>query len=147
MNSEMAKSRLNEYKCFYCEAPADRIGFYQKTYPGKKESIENPTLFCASCWDDKSKKDELGMGRGGIEGVYCKLFLTLGKMTLKEIGFLTGRKNYHINQLSSRMWRKIVFNIHYLNIPPKERKSLCSNATSTAVANLTTQGGPLHTEL
>lgn len=128
MNSEMAKSRLNEYKCFFCEGPADRIGFYQETYPTDRETIKNPTLFCASCWDDVFKRDQIRSIRGGIKGVYCKLFSTLGKMTTKEIGFLTGRKNYQVNHLSSRVWRKIVFNIHYLNIPPKAtttEKELC----------------------
>jgi hypothetical protein len=120
MNSEMAKSRLNEYKCFFCGTPADRVGFYQETFPAGKETIQNPTLFCASCWDDSSKKNQIGSGCQFV-GVYCKLFLTLGKMTTKEIGFLTGRKNYQVNQLSSRVWRKIVFNIHYLNIPPKAK--------------------------
>lgn len=122
MNADMAKSRLTEYKCFFCGLPADRIGFYQKIYPASKETIENPTLFCSSCWEDKAKKESIKAQRGGPEGVYCKLFSTLGKTSTKEIGFLTGRKNYHVNHLSSRIWRKIVFNIHYLNIPPKERK-------------------------
>jgi len=119
MNSEMAKSRLNEYKCFFCGTPADRVGFYQETYPTGKEIIESPTLFCASCWGDASKRNQIRSTRGGIEGVYCKLFSTLGKMKTKEIGFLTGRKNYQVNQLSSRVWRRIVFNIHYLNTPPR----------------------------
>ena len=128
MNSEMAKSRLNEYKCFFCGTPSDRVGFCQETYTAEKESIENPTLFCASCWGDTSKRNQIRSTRGGTKGVYCKLFSTLGKMTTKEIGFLTGRKNYQINQLSSRVWRKIVFNIHYLNIPPTTmviKKELC----------------------
>lgn len=119
MNSEMAKSRLNEYKCFFCGTPADRIGFYQETYLSGKEIIKSPTLFCAICWNDGSKKNQIGSSRGFV-GVYCKLFSTLGTMTTKEIGFLTGRKNYQVNHLSSRAWRKIVFNIHYLNIPPKD---------------------------
>jgi len=120
MNSEMAQSRLSEYKCFFCGGVADRIGFYQKNYPDGKDTIKNPALFCVSCWNDGSKRNQVGSGRSFI-GVYCKLFLTLGKMTTKEIGFLTGRKNYQVNQLSSRMWRKIIFNIHYLNIPPGEK--------------------------
>jgi hypothetical protein len=121
MNSEMAKSRLNEYKCFFCGVAADRIGLYQETFPDGKNTIKNPTLFCTSCWGAVSKKNQIGLAGGNFVKVYCKLFSTLGKMTTKEIGFLTGRKNYQVNQLSSRMWRKIVFNIHYLNIPPKEK--------------------------
>lgn len=127
MNSEMVKSRLNEYKCFFCGAAADRIGFYQEAYPSGKDTIKNPTLFCVFCWNDVSRKNQIGSGRG-FTGIYCKLFSTLGKMTTKEIGFLTGRKNYRVNQLSSRVWRKIIFNIHYLNIPPKAttiEKELC----------------------
>ena len=131
----MAKSRLEEYRCLSCENPADRIGFYQKSYLDGRETIENPTLFCSFCWSDPSKRNQIFSLRGGIEGVYCKLFFTLGKMNTKEIGFLTGRKNYEINHLSSRVWRKIVFNIHYLSIPPKERK-ICSSVTSTELVNL-----------
>lgn len=119
MNSKMSKFQLNEYKCFFCGDVADRIGFCQEIYSIIKETIENPTLFCATCWDDESKKNQIGTTRGGFKEVYCKLFLTLGKMTTKEIGILTGRKNYQVNHLSSRVWRKIIFNIHYLNIPPK----------------------------
>ena len=119
--AEKAKSLLNEYRCFFCEEPADRIGFYQETYPTGKETIQCPTLFCASCWNDPSKKNQIAPTQGSVRGVFCKLFSTLGKLTTKEIGFLTGRKNYQVNHLSSRVWRKIVFNIHYLNIPPKER--------------------------
>jgi hypothetical protein len=128
MNSETAKSLLSEYKCFFCGAAADRIGFYQETYLTGKETIKNPTLFCFYCWGDISKKNQIGSVQSGIKGIYCKLFSTLGKMTTKEIGFLTGRKNYQVNHLSSRVWRKIVFNIHYLNTPPKEkniRRELC----------------------
>jgi hypothetical protein len=119
MNLEMAKSRLNEYKCFFCGTPADRVGFYQETFLDGKDTIKNPTLFCTSCWGDVFKKNQIGSAGGDFVKVYCKLFLTLGKMTTKEIGFLTGRKNYQVNQLSSRVWRKIVFNIHYLNTPPR----------------------------
>jgi hypothetical protein len=121
MTVEKAMEALKEYKCFFCGAPADRIGFFAKLYQHSgKSTKENPTLFCESCWSDPLKREQISNVRGGIEGVFCHLFSDLGKMTESEIGKITSRVRYEINHLSSRIWRRQVYQIHYLSIPPKK---------------------------
>lgn len=128
--------RQSPFTCFFCGERATSIGYYSKGYPNiNRSTVENPTLCCNTCFNSPKIMDQINPHRGGEEGIYRFLFISLGKMNTKEIGFLTGRKNYEINHLSSRVWRKIVFNIHYLSLPPKERKVICSSATSTDPVN------------
>ncbi len=120
MDAEKAQYILKGYKCFFCiEGPADRIGYYEKIYPNGKTTKENPTLFCKSCWEDPIKKEKINCARSGIDGVFCILFSSLGKMNHKAIGFLTGKRNHEMNDLSKPIWRKMIFNIHFLSLPPK----------------------------
>ncbi len=120
MDEEKAQSILKGYKCFFCiETPADRIGYYEKIYPTGKSTIENPTLFCESCWNNPVKRDKINSSRSGIDGVFCVLFSSLGKMSHKAIGILTGKRNFEINDISKPIWKKMIFNIHFLNLPPK----------------------------
>jgi len=124
MNFKKAQSILEGYKCFFCfDAPADRIGYYEKIYPDQKSTMENPTFFCKSCWNDFQKRNQIYSGRGGIDGVFCFTFSSIAKMTPKSLGFLTSKKMYQINHLAVPVWKKMVFNIHYLSLPPKKELS------------------------
>lgn len=121
MDYNQAQSILKGYKCFFCfDIPADRIGYYEKIYSDGKSTIENPTFFCKSCWEDLTKRKLISSCRGGIEGVFCFTFSSIAKMTPKTLGFLTSKKMYQINNLGNPIWKKMLFNIHYLGLPPKK---------------------------
>ncbi len=115
-----AQAKLKQYKCFFCEDPADRLGYFGKLYPfSGKATRENPTFFCPVCWIDPLKREQINCNRGGMEGVFCMTFEDLGKMTDKQVAIFLGRKNYEINHCANPTWRKMIRSIHYLSIPPK----------------------------
>ena len=107
--NSMAKS---EFVCFFCRGRADRVGFYSKFYPeSNKECRETPTLFCSPCWD--KHRHTIEQSRGGMEGVFCITFEHMGRMTPRELAWVTGRKNYEVNELSSKVWKRLIWRIHY----------------------------------
>ena len=81
---------------------------------------ENPTFFCASCWNDPLKREQINCDRGGMDGVFCIIFKDLGKMSNKQIGYFLRENNYEINHFASPTWRKMIWQIHFLSIPPRE---------------------------
>ena len=112
---------MNEFPCFFCSAPADRLGYYSKYYgESDKDTIENPTLFCESCWP--LHKKEIGQVRGGREGVFYIKFDSIGKYQNNKVGFLLGKKKFEINHLATLGWRKKIWRIHLTHQPKKERE-------------------------
>ena len=113
---------LLEYRCFFCNEPAVLIGYYSKVYQSNKDTIENPTFFCQSCWE--TKRNEISAMRGGIEGVYCITFKRIGKTDPKTLACLyLSKKNKEINQMANKVWRKMVYRIHYLSLPKKNKNA------------------------
>ena len=108
----------------FCGAPADRIGFHWWE-EGNKESMENPMLFCHECWEDpdKRKQVERKFNSYRFNASAFVSFFKLGTMTDEEIGRLCGKKNYHINHLATRIWKKRIFSIHYLSKPPRGKNA------------------------
>jgi hypothetical protein len=95
----------DEFKCFFCGNPATLLGYYSKLYPSGMDTIETPTFFCSTCWQDDSKRNEINAMRGGIEGVYCLLFSTIGKMDIRTLSICyLSRKNKEINHLANQIW-------------------------------------------
>ena len=58
--------------------------------------------------------------RGGSEGVYRFKFETLGKWTHLQIAYHLSKKGWEINHLSTKPLRKLIWRIHYLNLPKKD---------------------------
>ena len=115
---------LLEFRCFFCNEPAVLIGYYSKVYQSGKDTIENPTFFCQSCWENKNKRNEINAMRGGIEGVYCITFKRIGQTDPKTLACLyLSKKNKEINQMANKVWRKMVYRIHYLNLPKKNKNA------------------------
>jgi hypothetical protein len=50
--------------------------------------------------------------REGWEGICCKSFEDIGRMTDKAVGYMLGKKNYEINHLSTPQWKKLIWQIH-----------------------------------
>jgi len=105
-------------KCSYCLNPAIKLFYYSKTYADTgKDSIESPILSCDEC-SSKARKD-LSIDRGGIQGIFCKTFKEISKMTGKQIGWFCSKKGKEANHLANKPWRALIFRVHYLNLPPK----------------------------
>ncbi len=110
------------HKCFFCEAPADRIIFYSKYYPhSDRDTIENPTLCCPTCWANGTAQKTLFSNRGGMECVSKFLFSDISKWTKKNIGRHLSNKGYEVNQMANKAWRKTLWHIHYSSQEPKRR--------------------------
>ena len=110
------------YKCFFCEQEADRIIFYSKYYPpSNQDTIENPTFCCPKCWANGTAKEMFFKPRGGMECIAKYLFEDIGQWNRKQIGRHLSNKGYEINHLANKMWRKILWHIHYCNMPVKRR--------------------------
>ncbi len=108
----------NEFPCFWCGNPADRVGYFSKYYgESDRDTIENPTLVCGSCWPIHKK--EINQSRGGMEGVFCFTFESIGKLPSKKIGWLVSKKGFKTNHLSFFGWRKRMWRIH-LKFQPKK---------------------------
>jgi hypothetical protein len=105
-------------RCLYCGEPANQFKFYTKSYPSGKSTIENPILCCSDC-SDRARQD-LAIHRGGIEGVQTITFSELAKMKEKNIGRLCAKRGYEINHLANKIWRSLLFQIHYKNQPSKK---------------------------
>lgn len=112
-----ALDKLHQYKCFFCGENAILIGYYTKLY--NLHTRENPTFFCNQCWNDPLKRDQINGNRGGMDGVFCITFKGLGKMSSKQMGMFLGEKNYEINHCANPTWRKMIWQIHFLSIPPR----------------------------
>ena len=112
---------MTAFKCFFCKEPAHLIGYYQKTYSNGKDTIENPTLFCEQCWNDRQIRNQIHCHRGGIDGVYCLNFKTISQFPKKKIGWMLSKRGFEINHISNKTWRKIFWRIFYSNQPPKRR--------------------------
>jgi hypothetical protein len=113
---------MGEFKCYFCQDDADRIAYFSKFYPGStKDTIENPLFSCDKCYLKPDMMKKLNFIRGGMSGVTCLKFKNLGGMTEKRIAYYLSKKFFEINHLSNPYWRKILFRIHFLNLP-KEKK-------------------------
>jgi hypothetical protein len=108
----------NEFLCYFCNEPASLIAFYQKYY-FDKGTIENPIFSCEKCWLCPEMKAMLGYVRGGREGIACLTFQDISKMPKKKIGYYLSRKYFEINHFNNSFWRKVLYRIHYTNLPPK----------------------------
>jgi len=107
-------------KCQYCQINlATKLYFYSKTYSDSgKDSIESPILTCDEC-SSKARKD-LSIDRGGIQGIFCKTFKEISKMSMKQIGWFCSKKGKEANHLANKPWRQLMFRIHYLSLPSKK---------------------------
>ena len=109
---------MNEpVKCLYCGKPSVKLHYYSKTYPNGKDTIESPIFTCEDC--ALKAASELSISRGGIEGTYVITFKQIGKMKEKEIGWLCSKKGKEINHLSNKVYKDLIFSIHYQNLPSK----------------------------
>lgn len=110
-----------EFRCYFCQNPADRIVYYSKTYQhNNKKTIENPRLVCPKCYNPTNNAS-ISRHRGGIEGVYCLLFSKLSATTKKTLGYLMSYKGKEINELSSPYWKRQIWRIYYLGQPAREK--------------------------
>jgi hypothetical protein len=108
-----------EFPCFWCRNKADRIGYFSKFYPElNRGTRENPTLFCAECWP--IHKHEIGQVRGGMEGVWCLTFDSIGRLPARKIGWMVSKKGFEINHLSTLGWKKKIWRIHLKHQPKKK---------------------------
>jgi len=105
-------------KCLYCTKTAVKLHYYSKTYPDGKYTIETPIFTCEGC--TIKCVGELSICRGGIEGVHVITFKQLGKMKEKELGWLCSNKGKKINHLSNKVYKELIFSIHYQNLPSKK---------------------------
>lgn len=114
-------TRIVEYpKCSYCESNATKLYFYSKTYSDTgKDTAESPILCCDEC--SYRARADLSINRGGIEGVFCKPFKEIARMSPKQIGWFCSKKCRERNDLANKPWRQLIFHIHYLNLPPKKK--------------------------
>jgi len=119
-------------KCLYCGEKATQLKFYTKDYPSGKPTIESPIFCCNNC-SEKAKQD-LSICRGGIEGIQTITFSELGKMKERDIGKLCARRGYEINHLANKVWRSLLFRIHYQNQP--SRKEILKDSLSWYRKNL-----------
>jgi len=110
------------YKCFFCEQEADRIVYYSKYYPySNRDTIENPTLCCPRCWANGTAREMFFKPRGGMECITKFLFEDIGQWNRKQIGRHLSTKGYEVNHLANKTWRKMLWHIHYCNMPAKRR--------------------------
>jgi len=107
---------LLEFRCFYCQQPADRIAYYTKYYPDfNNESIEYPVLCCDKCYlCDEMKRDR--EHRGGMEGITNLPFKIIGAMGPKRIGYYLSSKTFLKNHFANQFWRKLFWRIHYRHL-------------------------------
>ena len=104
----------NEFPCFFCKEPASMIAYYSKIYQESgRYTIENPSLICEKCFQDTSKKEKLNASRGGWDGVTAISFKRIAEMTEKAIGIFLSKSGKEVNQLSSKIWRKLFYRIHF----------------------------------
>jgi hypothetical protein len=117
-------------KCFFCDNPADRIGYYSKFYHHSNlETIENPTLYCFDCWNSPNR-NEISQVRGGSEGVYCFLFTSIGEWTNKKVAWYTNKKGWERNDLANLGMRKLMWRIKFRFTPRKDKDDSVSTPIS-----------------
>ena len=105
--------------CSYCKEISSRLHYYSKTYPSGKSTIESPIFSCET--HSKDALNDLSICRGGIETTQTITFKQLGAMKEKEIAWLTSKRGYERNELSTKSYRQLLFSIHYLNRPSKKQ--------------------------
>jgi len=105
-------------KCLYCGEQASQLKYYTKLYPSGKDTIENPILCCSEC--SEQARQDLSIHRGGIEGIKTITFRELARMKEKHIGRMCSKRGYELNHLANKIWRSLIFQIHYKNQPSKK---------------------------
>ncbi len=103
---------------YHQDRQSSKLVYYSKTYPNNKSTLESPIFCCDEC-SPKAIKD-LDICRGGIEGIKSHSFKQIGKMKEKEIGWLTSKRGWEINHLATKVYRDLLFSIHYLSLPSKK---------------------------
>jgi len=114
---------MSEFRCFFCKEPATQIAYYSKLYQESgRDTIENPTLICDKCFNDQSIRQSINSHRGGWEGVHSITFRAIAKMSEKAIGILLSNAGKEVNHLNTRLWKNLVFRIHFRCSSLKEKK-------------------------
>ena len=105
-----------EFRCFFCQEPADRIAYYSKTYQRNgKKTFEKPRMVCGLCYNPANNAT-IHQNRGGHEGVFCLLFSRFPTFTKKTLGYLMSYKDKEINELSSPYWKRQIWRIYFLSL-------------------------------
>ena len=104
----------NEFLCFFCKEPASMIAYYSKLYQESgRSTIENPTLICDKCFENKEVRGQLHAHRGGWEGVHSISFKKIAEMPENAIGIFLSKSGKEVNHLNNKPWRKLFFRIHF----------------------------------
>lgn len=92
-------------------------------------TIENPTLCCEPCHSSPKIINQINPMRGGDEGVFSFKFSTIGSWSNKQLAYHLSTKLWEINHLATKPMRKLLWRIHFLNSPIKEKLNdlLCTN--------------------
>jgi len=110
----------DDYRCFFCNGEADRIAYYSKSYGSKMGyTIENPTICCRTCYQSPRIMNQINSTRGGDEGIFSFTFKKIGEWDNKELAYHLSQKLWEINHLSTRLWKKLIWRIHFTNKPRK----------------------------